>query len=65
MIQKQCEESLATVEAKKEAEDAWRKHCLDLASKTLAIHTNSWYMGAKSVDLEKFAPSSKGLTLGW
>ena len=48
-MQKQCEEKLATVEAKKEAEDAWREHCLDLASKTLAIYTNSWYMGAKFV----------------
>lgn len=47
VLQKQMEEKLATVEASKEAEEAWREHCLDLASKTLAIHTNSWYMGAK------------------
>ena len=47
VLYKQCEEKLATVEAKKEAEEAWREHCLDLASKTLAIYTNSWYMGAK------------------
>ena len=46
VLQKQCEEKIATVEAKKEAQDAWRQHCLDLASKTLAIHTDSWYMGA-------------------
>lgn len=44
VLQKQCEEKIATVEAKKEAQDAWRQHCLDLASKTLAIHTDSWYM---------------------
>ena len=47
VMQKQVKEGHATVEAKKEAQDLWREHCLDLASKTLAIHTNSWYMGAK------------------
>lgn len=46
VLEKQCKEGIATVEAKKEAQDAWREHCLDLASKTLAIHTDSWYMGA-------------------
>ena len=47
VIQKQMKESIATVEAKEEAQIAWREHCLDLASKTLAVHTDSWYMGAK------------------
>ena len=49
VLQKQCEEKIATIEANKKAEEAWREHCLDLASKTLAIHTDSWYMGAKYV----------------
>ena len=47
VLQKQVEDGFATVEAKKEAEEAWRDHCLDLASKTLLVRTNSWYMGAK------------------
>ena len=47
VLQKQCEEKIATVEAKKEAQDAWREHCLDLASKTLAKYTASWYNGGK------------------
>lgn len=47
VLQKQRDEKIATVEASKEAEEKWRAHVLDLASKTLAIHTNSWYMGAK------------------
>ncbi len=46
VIEKQCTDNIATVEAKKEAQDAWREHCLDLASKTLAMHTDSWYNGA-------------------
>jgi hypothetical protein len=47
VMQQQSKDGYAIVEAKKEAQDLWREHCLDLASKTLAIHTNSWYMGAK------------------
>jgi len=47
VIEKQVKEGIATVEAKKEAEEAWRAHCLDLADKTLLVRTNSWYMGAK------------------
>lgn len=43
---KQCKEGLTTIEANKQAQETWRNHCLDLASKTLAIHTDSWYMGA-------------------
>ena len=46
-MQKQVDDDLATIEANKEAEEAWREHCLDLASKTLLVRTNSWYMGAK------------------
>lgn len=45
-ILKQQAENLIAVEAKAEAEAAWRDHVLELAGKTLAIHTNSWYMGA-------------------
>ena len=46
VLEKQCKENIATVEAKKEAQDAWREHTFYLASKTLAIYTDSWYMGA-------------------
>lgn len=49
VVEQQIKDGLATVEANKEAEEAWREHCLDLASKTLLIKTNSWYMGAKCV----------------
>ena len=45
-ILKQQADNLVAVEAKKQAEDAWRKQTLDIASKTLSIETNSWYMGA-------------------
>ena len=47
VIQKQLQENVVTIEASKVAEEAWREHCLDLASKTLLIQTSSWYMGAK------------------
>ncbi|USW56787.1 Putative flavin monooxygenase, FAD/NAD(P)-binding domain superfamily [Septoria linicola] len=43
---KQRGEKLATVEPSKSAEQAWREHTLDLANKTLAVETDSWYMGA-------------------
>ena len=47
VLKKQVEDELATVEADQKAEQAWRDHCLDLASKTLVERTESWYMGAK------------------
>lgn len=46
VLVKQREEKLTTVEAKKEAEEAWAKGVRDLANMTLAVETNSWYMGA-------------------
>lgn len=46
VICKQREEKLAIVEASKEAEKAWAKGVKDMANMTLAVHTNSWYMGA-------------------
>ncbi|KAK4495845.1 hypothetical protein PRZ48_013113 [Zasmidium cellare] len=46
VLNKQRDEKLATVEAKKEKEEAWREHTLDLASKTLSIQTDSWWNGA-------------------
>lgn len=46
VICKQRDEKLATIEAKKEAENAWAQGVKDLADMTLAVNTNSWYMGA-------------------
>ena len=43
---KQREQGLATVEAKEEEEKAWRSKTLEMADMTLAVKTNSWYMGA-------------------
>lgn len=38
------DESLTTIDPKKEKEDAWRQQVLDLANHTLFIHSNSWYV---------------------
>lgn len=46
VLLKQRGENIQAVCATESAEEAWRKHTLDIASKTLAIETNSWYMGA-------------------
>lgn len=45
-LEKQRREGLDAVEAKQDEENKWRQETLDLASQTLAIETNSWYMGA-------------------
>ena len=37
---------LACMEAKAEAEDAWAEHVSEVASRTLFVQANSWYMGA-------------------
>jgi cyclohexanone monooxygenase len=37
---------LTRIEAIPEAEEAWRKKCLDLAEETLFAKADSWYMGA-------------------
>lgn len=46
VLRKQREERLDAVEAKQSEEDKWRQQTLDLANATLAVETNSWYMGA-------------------
>lgn len=45
VICKQREQKIPVLEAKKDAETAWAKGVSDLANGTLAVHTNSWYMG--------------------
>lgn len=40
----QRDQGIDVVEAKQSEEDKWRQTVGDLASKTLAIHTNSWYV---------------------
>jgi cyclohexanone monooxygenase len=40
------ERHLTRIEAIPEAEEAWRKKCLDLAEETLFAKADSWYMGA-------------------
>lgn len=37
---------MAGIEAKREAEEGWSKHCREVAESTLAVKTDSWYMGA-------------------
>jgi hypothetical protein len=46
VLLKQRGEAIETICASKPAEEAWRKHCLDVADKTLNVQTSSWYMGA-------------------
>ncbi|KAF7190181.1 Baeyer-Villiger monooxygenase, partial [Pseudocercospora fuligena] len=46
VLRKQREERLDAVEAKQSEEDKWRQQTHDLANATLAVETNSWYMGA-------------------
>lgn len=36
----------ATIEANNEAEQAWSKHCKEIAAPTLIAQTDSWYTGA-------------------
>ncbi|KAF2168746.1 hypothetical protein M409DRAFT_65164 [Zasmidium cellare ATCC 36951] len=45
-LKKQRDEKLDSVEAKQSEEDKWKQQTADLANMTLAIETNSWYMGA-------------------
>jgi cyclohexanone monooxygenase len=40
------ERGLATIEAEREAEDAWVAHVNEVADRTLYPLANSWYMGA-------------------
>ncbi|EME43731.1 hypothetical protein DOTSEDRAFT_23863 [Dothistroma septosporum NZE10] len=46
VLLRQREEGIASIEADKQAEQAWRTHVLDLAERTLLVKTDSWYMGA-------------------
>jgi cyclohexanone monooxygenase len=40
------EQGLDTIEATREAQDAWVEHVNDVADQTLYKHANSWYLGA-------------------
>lgn len=40
------ENNIETIEAEVEAENAWSKHCRELADTTLYTKTESWYTGA-------------------
>jgi hypothetical protein len=42
VFNKQRAEKIDTIEPKQSEEDAWRENCALLASKSLAIQTNSW-----------------------
>ncbi|MFP5112089.1 hypothetical protein ACSU64_06875 [Bacillaceae bacterium C204] len=39
-------QGVETIEAKVEAEEAWSKHCREVAESTLFTKTDSWYTGA-------------------
>ena len=45
-IKKVEKENIKSIEATKEAEEAWRKNVTELSDKTLFPSTDSWYMGA-------------------
>src|SRR5699024_5487803 len=40
------ERRLDTIEAEREAEEDWMRHCAQLAEQTLFPQANSWYVGA-------------------
>ncbi|MBS4192811.1 NAD(P)/FAD-dependent oxidoreductase [Bacillus sp. FJAT-49705] len=44
------EHEVETIEAKAEAEEAWSKHCKELADSTLLTKVDSWYTGANIKD---------------
>ncbi|CAK1365733.1 unnamed protein product [Cercospora beticola] len=46
VLERMRTENLSTIDVKREKAEAWRDQVLQLAEGTLAIHTNSWYMGA-------------------
>lgn len=46
LLKRQRNESIETLEASPDGEQAWREHVLGLAERTLLVKTNSWYMGA-------------------
>jgi cation diffusion facilitator CzcD-associated flavoprotein CzcO len=45
-IEYMCTHGLETIEANVEAEEAWSKHCREVAESTLFTKTDSWYTGA-------------------
>jgi acetone monooxygenase (methyl acetate-forming) len=45
-IRHMCEKGLTVCEPTSEAEDAWIAHHEEIASQTLVVKTNSWYMGS-------------------
>jgi len=38
--------NIKMIEVDEEAENAWSKHCREIAEQTLYVKTDSWYMGA-------------------
>jgi cyclohexanone monooxygenase len=46
ILEKLTDEGVTRIEAEVEAEEVWRKTCLDVANMTLFPKANSWYMGA-------------------
>ena len=47
VLLQQRQQRIRTVETKRAAEEAWRRHVLRLAEPTLLVKTDSWWMGAK------------------
>ncbi|PFN96803.1 cyclohexanone monooxygenase [Bacillus sp. AFS076308] len=41
-----CDNNKEVIEVNVEAENAWTKHCREVAEPTLYVKTDSWYMGA-------------------
>ncbi len=46
ILEKLRDEDVTRIEAQSDAEEAWRKFCLEVADMTLFPKANSWYMGA-------------------
>jgi len=54
------EHNIDTIEASVEAENAWSKHCQDIAETTLFTKTESWYTGANIDDKPRGFPLYAG-----
>jgi cation diffusion facilitator CzcD-associated flavoprotein CzcO len=50
------EHGIETIEAKVEAEEAWSKHCKEVADATLYTKVESWYTGANIADKPRGFP---------
>ena len=46
VLTKQRKADFPYIEAKRSEEEAWATHVQDIANMTLAVSTDSWYMGA-------------------